>query len=304
MSHWRSADNSALISTSNPLSYADRLRIRAPGDAKFALGPHIDGGSCERWEEDGYGRGAVYDTIMAGNWEKYDPWESSCRLPVKSDLYNGPGGCSVFRMFQAWLAMSEMEGGEGHLMVCPMIKEATAYLLLRPFFSPGKSDNWTLENPTTSLLQGAVPANGQELNPSLHPHLGLEDTMVHIPRVRPGDYVAWHCDTIHAVDKVHGGASDSSVMYIPACPLTEANAEYLARQRETFAEGLPAPDFPSSNEGESQHRGRLTPEYVMENISPEAQRAMGLVAFPADAKGVLEQERRVMTRANAILGFN
>ncbi|KAL8634418.1 MAG: hypothetical protein Q9228_007987 [Teloschistes exilis] len=184
-----------------------------------------------------------------------------------------------------------------------MIKEATAYFLLRPFFSPGRLDNWTLENPTTSFLQGAVPANCQELNPSLHPHLGLEDTMVHIPRVRPGDYVAWHCDTIHAVDKVHGGASDSSVMYIPACPLTEANAEYLARQRETFAEGLPAPDFPSSSEGESQHRGRLTPEYVMENISLEAQRAMGLVAFPVEAKGVLQQERRVMTRANAILGF-
>ncbi|KAL9585082.1 MAG: hypothetical protein Q9203_004402 [Teloschistes exilis] len=238
---------------------------------------------------------------MAGNWEGYDPWEASCRLPVKSDLYNGPGGCSMFRMFQAWLAMSEVEDGEGHLMVCPMIKEATAYFLLRPFFSA--VDNWTLENPTSSLLQGAVPANCQELNPSLHPHLGLENTMVHIPRVRPGDYVAWHCDTIHAVDKVHRGASDSSVMYIPACPLTEANAEYLARQRETFAEGLPAPDFPSSDEGESHHRGRLTPEYVMKNISMEAQRAMGLVAFPAEAKGVLEQERMVMRRANEILGF-
>ncbi|KAI4102957.1 MAG: hypothetical protein L6R37_004107 [Teloschistes peruensis] len=301
MSHWRSADNSSLISTSNPLSYADRLRIRAQGDTKFALGPHIDGGSCERWEEDGYGRGAVYNAIMAGNWEEYDPWEASCRLPVKSDLYNGPGGCSMFRMFQAWLAMSEVEGGEGHLMVCPMIKEATAYFLLRPFFSA--VDNWTLENPTSSLLQGAVPANCQEINPSLHPHLGLEETMFHIPRVRPGDYVAWHCDTIHAVDKVHRGASDSSVMYIPACPLTEANAEYLARQRETFAEGLPAPDFPSSSEGESQHRGRLTPEYVMKNISLEAQRAMGLVAFPAEAKGVLEQEREVMRSANEILGF-
>jgi hypothetical protein len=26
-------------------------------------------------------------------------------------------------------------------------------------------------------------------------------------------------------------------MYIPACPLTEANAEYLKRQRETFVNG-------------------------------------------------------------------
>ncbi|KAL8692497.1 MAG: hypothetical protein Q9218_002500 [Villophora microphyllina] len=312
MSHWRSTDNSALISTSHPVSYADRLRIRQPGDAKFALGPHIDGGSCERWEEDGYGRGGVYGAIMAGNWENYDPWEATCRLPVKSDLYNGPGGCSMFRMFQGWLAMSEVEGGEGHLMVNPMIKEATAYFLLRPFFSSRRAndsstylhpDNWALDDSMSSVLQGAIPANCQELNPTLHPHLGLEDTMIHIPRVKPGDYVAWHCDTIHAVDNVHRGKSDSSVMYIPACPLTEVNAEYLARQRETFVDGFPAPDFPSSSEGESQHRGRLTPEYVMNNISLEAQRAMGLVPFDAVARGVREQERRVMRRANEILRF-
>jgi len=49
---------------------------------------------------------------------------------------------------------------------------------------------------------------------------------------------------IHAVDKVHAGTSDSSVMYIPCCPLTETNAEYLVRQREAFSEGRPAPDFP------------------------------------------------------------
>lgn len=42
---------------------------------------------------------------------------------------------------------------------------------------------------------------------------------------------------IHAVDKIHAGKSDSSVMYIPACPLTDTNAEYLKRQRETFFKG-------------------------------------------------------------------
>ncbi len=38
---------SASVSLLSPLVYADRLRIRHPGDAKFALGPHIDGGSGE-----------------------------------------------------------------------------------------------------------------------------------------------------------------------------------------------------------------------------------------------------------------
>lgn len=104
MEFWHSKDPNALVSSSHPTMYADRLRMRLPGDAKFALGPHVDGGSCERWEEDGYGRGKVYDKIWKGQWEEYDPWESSTRLPVISDMYSGVGACSMFRMFQGWLS--------------------------------------------------------------------------------------------------------------------------------------------------------------------------------------------------------
>ena len=104
MEFWQSKDPNALVSSSHPTMYADRLRMRLPGDAKFALGPHVDGGSCERWEEAGYGRGKVYDNIWQGRWEDYDPWESSARLPVVSDMYNGVGACSMFRMFQGWLS--------------------------------------------------------------------------------------------------------------------------------------------------------------------------------------------------------
>ena len=53
--------------------------------------------------------------------------------------------------------------------------------------------------------------------------------MIHMPTVKLGDYVAWHCDSIHAVDPHHAGSQDSSVLYIPACPLTESNAEYLTQ---------------------------------------------------------------------------
>ena len=314
MSHWYSADKHALISTSHPVSYADRLRIRQPGDVGFTLGPHVDSGSCERWEENGYGRGGIYNEIFHGNWEAYDPWESTSRLPVVSDLYNGAGGCSTFRMFQGWLSMSTTKGGEGTLMVNPLLAKATAYYLLRPFFQPKRTvaqasgsafldtNNWTLENGMTSMLQGAVPSNCQELNTALHPHLRLEDTMVHVPEVRPGDYVAWHCDTIHAVDKMHAGESDSSVMYIPSCPLTEANAEYLVRQRETFAEGTPAPDYPSGI-GESSHVGRLELDFVMQNTSLEAQQAMGLAKYDTEQKGLPMRERAVLEAANKLLGF-
>lgn len=113
----------------------------------------------------------------------------------------------MFRMFQGWLSMSETSPGEGTLMVNPLLNKATAYFLLRPFFQPKKgpaeaygsafleSDNWKLEEQSSPVLQGAVPSNCQELNATLHPHLDLEHAMVHVPSVRPGDYVAWHCDS-------------------------------------------------------------------------------------------------------------
>ena len=47
MGLWHSVKDGALISTRQPLSYADRVRIRQPGDSGFALGPHVDSGSVE-----------------------------------------------------------------------------------------------------------------------------------------------------------------------------------------------------------------------------------------------------------------
>ncbi len=81
--------------------------------------------------------------------------------------------------------------------------------------------------------------------------------------------------TIHAVDKVHMGTSDSSVMYIPVCSVTEGNAEYLSRQRDTFLQGLPGPDFPGGK-GESEHFGRPTDVYLRRNVAMEGLRAMGM----------------------------
>ena len=66
--------------------------------------------------------------------------------------------------------------------------------------------------------------------------------------------------------------------------------------------GLPGPDFPSGL-GESQHLGRLTPDFVMQNIDIEAQRAMGLTRYHSDQRGLLERERQTLKLANEILGF-
>ncbi|KAI0475709.1 DUF1479 domain protein [Xylariaceae sp. FL0804] len=330
----------AAVATSQPLAYADRLRIRQPGDATFALGPHVDGGSVERWEPHGYGRGGVYDGVFAGRalWgdsssddggedgsgsSGFDPWDAGRRVPVIMDNYDGLGACSMFRMFQGWLSMSRTRPREGTLLVCPLLRLATAYMLLRPFFHPvrpaadffdedaedaGESlflapENWRFAagDEMTSELQGATPGHGQELDARLHPHLELARTMVHVPEVKPGDLVVWHCDTIHAVDKVHEGRSDSSVLYIPICPVTEQNARYLRRQREAFLAGAPGPDFPGGR-GEAGHVGRPTEDYLRAHSGAEGLRALGfekLVAAESDGKGA----REVMVKANEILGF-
>jgi Protein of unknown function (DUF1479) len=208
MKLWHSSPSSE-VSTSTPLAYADRVRIRQPGDSGFALGPHQDGGGVERWEPNGYGQGKVYNEILYGNWENYDPWDASGRVLAVSDLYNGAGACSMFRMFQGWLGMSWTAPGEGTLLVNPLLQLSTAYILLRPFFVPKlqlselgdnnkflDQNNWILKEDQTSDFPGANSlGHSQELNNVTHPHLDLASTMVHVPEIRPGDYVVWHCDS-------------------------------------------------------------------------------------------------------------
>jgi hypothetical protein len=226
-------------------------------------------------------------------------------------------------MFQGWLAMSTTGPREGTLLINPLFAKATAYYLLRPFFSPRKgvesgaqttseaisqssdflaSDNWTMDAEQSSWIQGATPGHGQELSHLLHPHLRLEQTMIHVPKVQPGDYVAWHCDTIHAVDKVHAGHSDSSVMYIPACPLTVANAEGLKHQRETFVKGIPSPDF-GGGVGESEHVGRVKARDMEHLVSIEGRRAAGLAEWDSAESDLTVGQKEVLDRANKILGF-
>lgn len=108
-----SAPPQTQISLLTPLVYSDRLRIRHPGDAKFALGPHMDGGSIERWEDVDYRK--VFDNILTGKWEEFDAWEMGefdtrssgrssfsftdpgdleRRAVANHDMYPGPGSVS------------------------------------------------------------------------------------------------------------------------------------------------------------------------------------------------------------------
>ncbi|KAK5248694.1 hypothetical protein LTR40_011713, partial [Exophiala xenobiotica] len=97
--------------------------------------------------------------------------------------------------------------------------------------------------------------------------------MVSMPHVEPGDYVAWHCDMIHAVDKEHRGKGDSSVLYIPACAMTRSNLEFLHRQRMSALRYSPPPDFPGAGgDGEIGFKGAVD----WDQVNDEGKRAMGL----------------------------
>ncbi|KAK1755011.1 hypothetical protein QBC47DRAFT_345138 [Echria macrotheca] len=336
MSVWTvSRDPEALVNTHRPVTYADRLRVwdyETPGsEAEMPLSARIDGGSVERWEPDG--SAPVYKEILRGDWESYDPIDSSVRARVTSDLYHAAESCSIFRAFQGLLAFNGTPAG--FVKVCPMVGLATAYILLRPLFTgSGVEEEWKLSQPQDSVLHGALPGYAQDVRPSLHPHLRLDRTLVDVPELGPGDYVIWHPDLIHSVGRKacperHGSrdtqgrnqpsrqatvrppSNPSITMYLPACPLTQTNALYLARQRRSFLLGHPGPDFfvahmrssagagagsvPSI--GESDFHNRPGVQDVSEAGGEDGLRAMGL--FPLDEER--ERETRTAQLANGIL---
>ncbi|KAJ7742882.1 hypothetical protein B0H16DRAFT_1562656 [Mycena metata] len=279
-------DRSGETSLGTPISYFDRLRIRGPGDAKFALGPHVDAGSIERWEDPVYR--SCFSKILEGGsgWKKHDPYDAAPRVHATQDLYNAPNQCSIFRPWQGWTAMSSTGPGEGTLRVLPMLS-------LRNCSASLKWEDWNELDLDGTAFAGCGMGTGLELNDLTHPHLRLDQTMVSMPQVEPGDQVYWHCDMIHAVEGYHGGKGDSSVMYIPAVPLTLDNAQYLRDQRSNFLAGLPAPDFPGGL-GESNFVGRAT----LEDIYPNGRGAVGFEQFETAGDSI-----KLLVEANRILAL-
>lgn len=291
MNHLWHADEDSLICLDKNVSYADRLRIRNAGDKFFSLGPHADGGSLERWEDKLYVQS--YRKIFEGKWEEFDPYDIHGRLDADMDYYESQGTCSVFRSFQGWLAASEIAPKEGSILFAPLVKEVTAYYMLKPYFD--ENDELTLDG----RMPGAFPGKGLEFNDRTHPELNLSDLMVHIPKVQPGDMVYWHCDLIHAVDNEHMGDHDSLVFYIPSAPLCQTNLKYALTQREAFLKGLVGPDFPGfpNDVAETQHKDRGGPEDVMETGGIEAMREFLLAEIEID-ESYSEGAKKMIAIAN------
>ena len=182
-------DNEAKVNLSKPLTYVDRLRIRQPGDNGFNLPLQIDGGGIERWLEPTYRQ--VYRHILNGDWPDYDPFEADYRSEAIMKESGYANGYSFFRAFQGWLTLSPSGPGSGTLRVLPLLKEATAYWILRPFMSDVPRD----------LFPGCYPAKTLHITEKWHQLLA--DHLVSIPDISPGDTVWWHPDTVRNILKMY-----------------------------------------------------------------------------------------------------
>lgn len=55
--------------------------------------------------------------LTARQWQEYDPWDLTGRLDANMNMYEAPGGCSVFRAFQSWLGLSRHGPQQGSLLI-------------------------------------------------------------------------------------------------------------------------------------------------------------------------------------------
>lgn len=279
MYHVRSGAKIESVDLNTPLTYADRFRIRHPGVQWDAHPPHVDGGGIERWEDPTFRK--CFEDLLSGDWRDHDPYDLENRINARSSMYGRVGQATVFRTYQGWLAVSETGPHEGTLQVFPNVFLSNAYTILRPFFvqKAGTEDSMDPKNWEYDISSSDFPGvystgtgfRGPWPNTKTHPHLRLDETMVSVPKVNPGDMVFWHCDVVHAVEKEHTGKGDSAVMYIPAVPLTPQNAAYVSRQKENFIKGIPPPDFPPGH-GEGDYAGVGRPDDLN---SPVGKKAMG-----------------------------
>ena len=145
--------------------------------------------------------------------------------------------------YQGWLAVSESGPGRGTMTVLPLLKETTAYWILRPFLPDVPED----------LFPGALPGHSFHVSRRWHPL--VHDALVPIPDVEPGTMVFWHPDLIHAVESRHGGKEPSAVFYIACGPDCAVNRSYSRKMRRAFLSGETPPDFTSTDD-ESKYRNR------------------------------------------------
>lgn len=216
------------------IGYPDRVRRREPGADSRGLGMHVDTPAIGGWTILENQR--VFAPLLTRGIDGFDPWNPAHRtvLPVES-----PVGCSVFRTFQGWTALSDMEPDDGVLHLVP-IPLAVAHR-----FVVGLAGELGLDGEPRPAPRRD---HGDEL---------LARALVPIPAVAPGDTVWWHGDLFHSVADASNHVRWGNVMYIGASPWCERNAAYQPDHLERFRRGASPRDFPPED-FELDFAGRAT----------------------------------------------
>jgi hypothetical protein len=236
--------------------YPDRIRRRPEGASSGGLGTHLDPGTLDLWLTQAYQQ--AFRHLFDGTVESYDPWDAAHR--TAGPQYPGSTMCSVFRTFQGWTALSDMEHDQGVLHTVP-IPEVMGYLMLRPLLADVPDDDMC-----GVTVNQVFPASERWHSLPLQALSG-------IPDVQAGDSVWWHCDMIHSVAPVRDQRGWGNVMYIPAAPWCPRNEAYAASVREAFAAGSSPADFPA------EHYERDWPNrFSFADLNATGRRGLGLDA--------------------------
>jgi hypothetical protein len=238
--------------------YPDRIRRRPPGADSNGLGAHLDPGTLDLWMTEDYQQ--AFRHLFDGTPEQYNPWDASHR--TTGPQYPGSTMCSVFRTFQGWTALSDMDHDQGVLHTVP-IPEAMAYLMLRPLL-----DDVPVDEMCGVTVNQVFPAS-EEWHPL------LLQALSGIPDVQAGDSVWWHADLIHSVAPVEDQKGWGNVMYIPAAPWCPRNERYAAAVRDAFVTGSSPSDFP-----EEHYERDWADRFAPEQLNATGRHGLGLDARP------------------------
>ncbi len=229
---WKVADTGeGAFDTDQTCIYADRLRIRKPGDRVRGLPPHVDSCTLESW----YSADSIwhtYKSLLNGQWQQYDAFDAGKRVSTERKPY--PSACGMFRSFQGWMALTAQGKQSGTLQLVPS----------------ARCIGWLFLDMLNCSLQGIeqnVPKPGHSFNLDVEKHALLIRGLCIIPDIKAGDTVWWHPDVVHAVESRHESPIPSSVAYLGNAPSCPRNRAYLGTQTERFKKGFSPPDFPATD---------------------------------------------------------
>jgi Gig2-like len=256
---WRSRSEGATwFDPQRSAMYPDRVRRRPEGTTSAGLGAHIDAGTLDLWMKREYQQ--AFRHVFDGSIEEFDPWDAAYR--TDGSQYPGTTMTSVFRTFQGWTALSDMDADQGVLHAVP-IPEAIAYLLLRPLLDDVPEDDMCGVS-----LSRTFPITERW-------HRLLLDGMSGIPDVRAGDSVWWHGDMVHSVAPVTNQRGWGNVMYIPAAPWCARNERYARSVLSAFETGSSPDDFPAEH-----YERTWSNRFRVDDLNDYGRRSLGLRPSP------------------------